>query len=70
MPGPADIADVEMCLGELAHGDDANTQHRLCRCVRELGELGDGARSITELPMRQRLGNGQLGAQDGHVRDP
>ena len=58
-----------MGLGELAHREDATEDHRLGRCVGERGELGDGPRSIPELTMRQRLGNGQLGAQDGHVRD-
>ena len=41
-PGRVDIADVEMCLGKLAHGEDATNEHRLCRCVGEVGELGDG----------------------------
>ena len=69
VPGRVELAFVEMRLGELGHGQDATEEHRLGRCVGEGGELGQRPRTIAELPMRQRLGEGQLGAHDGHVGD-
>ena len=68
-PGGLEVTFVDVCLGELGHGQDATEEHRLGWCVGESGEFGQCPGTIAELPMRQRLGNGQLGAHDGHVCD-
>ena len=68
-PGRLEITLVEVCPGELGHGEDATEEHRLRWCVSEDSQLWQRPRTIAELPMRQRLGDRQLGAHDGHVGD-
>ena len=69
LPCRVQLTFLEVRLDELGHGQDATEEHRLGGCVGEGGELGQRPRTIAELPMRQRLGEVQLGAHDGHVGD-
>ena len=69
LPCCVQLTFLEVRLDELGHGQDATEEHRLGGCVGEGGELGQRPGTIAELPMRQRLGEVQLGAHDGHVGD-